>query len=398
MGFSYRTDDFTKWGAGQGRDLYAVEVDLSFWYADLRLTALEARPLPSVISDFEVIGTTFYIHLDNSASYGPYALPVAFYRSRGAWTPLTDYAVLDTFTINGKLYPVELAHTSDTVFDAGATDGSGNDLYGAPMLELPGNSLPEGGATGQHLVKSTSADFAVTWAWIFPVGGTTGKFLRQASNTQDDTEWATPDASEIGFTPVTSSALEGQSSVADALEFLASGLVTDASQISFTPPTGSAITGITVQDAITDVEALAAESPVSAGAVLTTPAGNVSTTEKAMGLGFSFNMTPTKSGNVLVWIGGVAINTTAPGSGVTITGRYGTGTPPSNADTSGLGTQFGTPQHFVGSTTAGQQGFMVMGKISGLTPGDAYWFDLSIVAVTSGGATVKDTQFIAIEV
>jgi hypothetical protein len=131
-----------------------------------------------------------------------------------------------------------------------------------------------------------------------------------------------------------------------------------------------------------------------------TPTGNISTTATAMGLGLvsGFSISPQKTGNVMVWIAGMALNSSGAGDGVTITGRYGTGTAPSNAATTGLGTAFGAPQHFVGSTTAGQQGFMVMGSVTGLTVGQAYWFDLSIVAVTAGGASVKDVQIVVLEV
>lgn len=127
-----------------------------------------------------------------------------------------------------------------------------------------------------------------------------------------------------------------------------------------------------------------------------TPTGNVSTTEKAMGLAFAF--TPQVTGNMLVWIGGVALNSTAAGDGTTISGRYGTGSAPANGATTGLGTLFGLAQHFVASTTAGQQGFICMGKITGQTLGTAMWFDLSLLAVTGGGSTVKDVQFIVHEI
>lgn len=128
-----------------------------------------------------------------------------------------------------------------------------------------------------------------------------------------------------------------------------------------------------------------------------TPTGNVSTTEKAMGLGGSFTITPTFSGTCILMIAGMVLNSTAAGDGVTITGRYGSGAAPANGDTGGLGTQFSIPQHFVASTTAGQQGFVLLGKVTGLTPGTPYWVDVSIVAVTGGGATVKDVQFLAVE-
>ena len=128
------------------------------------------------------------------------------------------------------------------------------------------------------------------------------------------------------------------------------------------------------------------------------PTGGVSTTEKAMGLGSTFVYTPSKTGNLIVLIAGMALNYTAAGDGTTIRGRYGTGTAPTNGATSGLGTQFSIDQHFVGSTTAGQQGFNVIGKITGQTIGTAMWFDLSLLAVTGGGSTVKDVQFVIIEV
>lgn len=130
------------------------------------------------------------------------------------------------------------------------------------------------------------------------------------------------------------------------------------------------------------------------------PTGNVSTTEKAMGLGLvsGFTITPQVTGNIVVWIGGIVLNSTAAGDGTNITGRYGTGTAPSNAATSGLGTQFGAIQHFIASTTAGQQGFVVMGKITGLTLNAAVWLDLSLLAVTGGGSTVKDVQIIVFEI
>jgi hypothetical protein len=134
----------------------------------------------------------------------------------------------------------------------------------------------------------------------------------------------------------------------------------------------------------------------TAAATSAAPTGNVSTTEKAMGLAFAF--TPTKTGNLLVWIAGVALNATAAGDGTSITGRFGTGTAPVNGATSGLGTGFGLQQHFIASTTAGQQGFMCMGKITGQTLNTALWFDLSLLAVTGGGSTVKDVQFMVMEV
>jgi hypothetical protein len=127
------------------------------------------------------------------------------------------------------------------------------------------------------------------------------------------------------------------------------------------------------------------------------PVGNVGLTEYAMGMGSAFYIYPVNTGALLVIISGMVTNTTAAGNGVTITGRYGYDPAPLNGGTSGLGAVLGLPQHFVASTTAGQQGFIVHGIVYGRLTNVKTWFDLSIVAVTGGGASVKDINFSVIE-
>lgn len=249
----YRTNDLTRWGSGMGRDLLPVEVDLNFWGLDQRVNVLEARPLPTTFEDFEVTGTSLYIHLSNSTIFGPYELPVARYNPTGDWVAEFPYEAMDTFRANGILYEVLLPHTSAETFSAGATDGSGNNYYSV-ILESPGNSMPTGGAAGMKLSKSTNVDFAVTWTWTFPTGtGNAGKYLRQKSNTQDDVEFATPDASEIDFTPVTGSSLAAYETVDEALEALASGTPIDPEGIPFTPVSGNGMVSNNVQDAINEL-------------------------------------------------------------------------------------------------------------------------------------------------
>ncbi len=217
MALTYRTTDGTKWGTGKGSNLTNVEGDTNIWELHGRLLVQEARPDPSAgIDYFETVSTSFYVHMTDASVLGPYAMPVAIFKSRGEWAPATAYAVLDTFTINGALYEVIFAHTSAGSFDAGANDGMGHDYYSL-MIQTPGASMPTGGATGQVLQKSTSSNYAVTWGWKFPTGGTAGKILVQQSGTQDNAAWETPDASLIGFEPVTGSTLSS-TNVADAIE------------------------------------------------------------------------------------------------------------------------------------------------------------------------------------
>lgn len=247
---TYRTDDFGRWGAGQGFNLTPAQVDINFWDIIERLEAQEIRPDPAAgISHFEVIGTLLYVHMDDDTTIlGPYELPYATFRSRGEWAVSTSYSVLDTFTINGSLYAVTFAHTSDaTSFDAGANDGAGNDYYSL-MIETPENALPTGGAVGQVVQKSTTTDFDTMWSWKYPTGGSNRKYLIQQSSTQDDAEWDTPTASDIEFVPDTSSTLTS-TNVADAIEE-ASTSTRVAEDITYTPSTGSGLSDANVQDAL----------------------------------------------------------------------------------------------------------------------------------------------------
>jgi len=125
------------------------------------------------------------------------------------------------------------------------------------------------------------------------------------------------------------------------------------------------------------------------------PSGNVSTSEVHMGLGANFVITPANTGKVFAIISGMVLNSTAAGNGVNVRGRYNSGTAPINGATAS-GNALGAIQHFVASTTAGQQGFCIHGVVS-LTVGVPWWFDLTIQAVTAGGATVKDVQFSVLE-
>ncbi len=144
---------------------------------------------------------------------------------------------------------------------------------------------------------------------------------------------------------------------------------------------------------------IVAVRPQNANGNSAAPTGNVSTAAKMMGLGLvaGFSITPQVTGRIMVIVAGVALNSTAAGDGTSITGKTGTGTAPSNGGAS-AGTTFGLQQHFIASTTPGQQGFTCMGIVSGLTLNVAVWIDLEVIAVTAGGASVKDVQCIAFEI
>jgi hypothetical protein len=225
---TYRTDDFARWGSGQGFNLSPEQVDINFWDLVQRMIAQEARPDPAPgIDHFEIVGINMYVHMTDATVLGPYVLPVALYNDRGEWEPEVAYSVMDTFSINGGLYVVIFDHTSELTFDAGANDGAGHDYYQL-MIQTPGSALPAGGAVGMLLVKTTETDYAAGWGYT--------------------------DASVVNFSPADESTLISNN-VADALEELAAADFTgDAADVVYDPAT-SGLTATDVQGALDELAA-----------------------------------------------------------------------------------------------------------------------------------------------
>ncbi len=311
----------------------------------------------------------------------------------------TSYSVNDTFSVNGTLGLAIFPHTSQASFSYGANDGLGHNYY-VEMLALPGSSLPTGGAADMMLAKVDGHDFHVYWKYPVPIGGAAGTVLKKITSADFNMAWSTESLEQLSDVISVSPLLTGQFLGWNGSHWQnATIVISDIGDFLITSPTSGDILSFDGSHWIN--EPFPTVSLNSSNSWLAAPTGNVSTTETAMGLGASpgnFLISPSGSGVFLVWIAGVVLNSTLAGDGVTITGRHGTGTAPANGATTGLGTQFSIPQHFVASTPAGQQGFVVMGKLVGLTVGVSTWIDLSIIAVTAGGATVKDVQFVAVEV
>jgi hypothetical protein len=169
MAITYRTAG--AWGSGKGANLVAGEVDTNFYGLDQRLITVETNMPDAAISIayFTISGNTFSVHMTDGSTQGPFELPQLAWNFRGDWAPSTVYNVNDVFTANGSVYMVLINHTSAMVFDAGATDGSANPLYGL-LLTYPGNVLPLGGTIGQYLTKTGTDDFVVGWQTptVFP--------------------------------------------------------------------------------------------------------------------------------------------------------------------------------------------------------------------------------------
>ena len=93
-----------------------------------------------------------------------------------------------------------------------------------PSIDLPvtlyaggaggggGSGVPEGGTTGQALVKRSSTDGDVEWSTInsIPNGGSTGQALVKHSATDKDVEWADTEKIQYNTMPTASATNEGQ--------------------------------------------------------------------------------------------------------------------------------------------------------------------------------------------
>lgn len=127
------------------------------------------------------------------------------------------------------------------------------------------------------------------------------------------------------------------------------------------------------------------------------PAGTSSTSFTMMGLGSTLKLTPDFSGTVIIKIDSEAKNTVGDGNGILFEIFYGTGTAPSNGSPA-TGTQVGpTFERDFWATPGGYAtvGFGTNLRITGLTVGTAYWFDIALKSLGSGSsnATIQNIEF-----
>jgi len=126
---TYRTNDSTRWGNGQGADLSARQIDINFWALFSMLSALQDHAATGGIQSISVSGNNMFVTLTDGAVMGPFTLPTAQWNFRGAWLPATRYSPMDVVTNAGGIYLVLLAHTSAATFNPNANDGAGHDFY-----------------------------------------------------------------------------------------------------------------------------------------------------------------------------------------------------------------------------------------------------------------------------
>ena len=118
-----------------------------------------------------------------------------------------------------------------------------------------------------------------------------------------------------------------------------------------------------------------------------------------MGMGSSFQITPSHSGSLLIMIQGAMGNNTASDH-TECQLAYGlvSGGVPANAAAS-TGTALGSLRRFSNNanTAAVYAPFAIMEYVSGLTLGVAYWVDLNLKAVTGGTANLFNVDCVMLE-
>jgi hypothetical protein len=166
-----------------------------------RVEILEAWPTPAAIVEFQIDGNQLTVVMDDATTFGPYTLPV-YVPSAFIWAPGMDVVPGQMFSMNATIYTVINPHTTVDPFDPGETSTDGD--YYQEFITVDG-VLPAGGDVGMALIKSTSADYEVTWADVgVPAEGTTGQHLAKVSDTDYDVDWVDNDLD--GLSDVTISA------------------------------------------------------------------------------------------------------------------------------------------------------------------------------------------------
>lgn len=148
--------------------------------------------------------------------------------------------------------------------------------------------------------------------------------------------------------------------------------------------TGSAATPLAVS--ASNAAAMLSSQVQTLTASLSNPTGTTSTGFVMMGFGSTAKLTPTFGTKVEITFYGAITNTTTSGGGEVVL-RYGTGTAPSNQ--SGLtGSSVGAAIPGSGAIAGQFLPYSLPNIVTGLTPGTQYWFDLALVALTGGTASI----------
>lgn len=163
---TYRTNDNTRWGQGNGSDLTATQIDINFWVLFTAIEALQDHSATSAgIESIIVNGNQMTVMLTNHLALGPFTLPTAAFNFRGAWQANQSYNVNDVVTQGGAVYLVIFPiANSGSSFNPFQNDGNGHNWW-ATLLAAPPSELPATGNPGAFL-QMTELDSPGSAQWI----------------------------------------------------------------------------------------------------------------------------------------------------------------------------------------------------------------------------------------
>jgi len=161
------------WGAGKGGDLTAAEVDGNFEELETAIAALGvggADPIEAV----NLSGTQLTFTLAGGAVAGPFTIPRAAFRFRGAWVAALAYFGNDVFSIStggadDGIYLVRRSHVAEAVFNPAYDDGDGP-LYQVMFAPVASG----GGVSAVARPQVINADAALSYT---PTAADEGAFV-----------------------------------------------------------------------------------------------------------------------------------------------------------------------------------------------------------------------------
>lgn len=134
MTIKYRTSG--AWGSGEGRGLYAAEVDENFYDHEGRIETLETNPSDAnSIANVTIAGNVITVTLDDGTTFAG-TLTVPLMRFRGEYDASATYAVYDAFTYGGAaLYWTLIGISAPGAFDPALAESDGS-AYWQKIVDL----------------------------------------------------------------------------------------------------------------------------------------------------------------------------------------------------------------------------------------------------------------------
>ncbi|MCD6503702.1 MAG: hypothetical protein J7K58_05735, partial [Euryarchaeota archaeon] len=293
------------------------------------------------------------------------------------WETLSNGTVTSVSVVsaNGLAGTVATATTTPAITLSTSVTGMLKGNGTAISAATPGTDYSSGtAALASGILKSTTGTGALTIA-------VAGDFPTLNQNT-------TGTAANVTGTVAVVNGGTGQSTYTDGQLLIGNSTGNTLTKTTLTAGNGIDITNGTGSITISETAANTFQATPA------NPAATVNTTGVMMGLGST--ITPNKSGTVMIIISGDIQNNANNGGGQ-VQIRYGSGAAPANGNVMVGTTSGGRVQYTNAVFNGNPHPFSVNAIVSGLTVSTAYWFDLSLAAISSGTANISNISISIVE-